>query len=66
MFKNDSNCERCTHTSVCQYKLELKEICNKIGGKWDNIAPPDIFNLKLNCDQYREDITVRNNGGFLC
>lgn len=62
MFKNYGNCEKCAHTSVCQYKLELKEIYNKIGGEWDNIAPPDIFKLELGCKEFKEDKVIRNNG----
>ena len=47
MFKNYSNCTRCIHASVCQYKSTLKEIYDKINGHWDNLAAPDIFKLEL-------------------
>ena len=65
MFKNYSSCEKCVHTSVCQYKIEFKDIYNKISGKWDDLNPPEIFLLNLDCQQYKPGTTVRNNGGFI-
>lgn len=65
MFKNYSSCEKCIHTSVCQYKSELEDIYDKIGGKWDNLNPADIFRLELTCEQYKLDESIKNNGGFL-
>lgn len=55
MFKNYSNCTRCCHASVCQYKFILKENCDKISGLWDNLDAPDIFKLDLECTEFKED-----------
>ncbi len=61
MFKNYSDCTHCIHASVCQYKSILKEICDKIGGHWDNLAAPDIFKLELECKEYEANEKIRNN-----
>lgn len=61
MFKNYSDCAHCVHASVCQYKPILKEVYDKIGGKWDNLAVPDIFKLELECTEYQVNETIRNN-----
>ena len=53
MFKNYSDCTRCIHTSVCQYKSILKESCNKIKTHWDILAVPDAFKLELECKEYK-------------
>ena len=57
MFKNYSDCEKCAHTKVCQYKIQLKEVDNKIKDRWNNVCAPDIFKLELSCNQYIEKST---------
>ena len=64
MIKNYSDCEKCIHASVCQYKLELKNIYDKISGKWDNLNPTDIFRLELICEQYKLNKSIKNDGEF--
>lgn len=64
MFKNYSNCTHCIHASVCQYKSILKEIYDKIGGHWDNLAVPDIFKLELECKEYEANEKLRNINPF--
>lgn len=61
MFKNYSNCERCIHTSVCQYKSILKESCDEIKGHWNSLTIPDIFKLELECKEYEANETIRGN-----
>lgn len=65
MFKNYSNCTRCIHASVCQYKSILEETSNKIGGHWDNLVTPDIFKLSLECSEYEaNEKMIKNNNQF--
>ena len=61
MFKNYSNCTNCIHTEVCQYKFQLKEIYDKLGGHWANLDAPDIFKLELECSQFKANESIRNN-----
>ena len=62
MFKNYSNCKRCVHNSVCQYKEILKETEEKINTKWDNIYTPEFFKLELECTEFKENSPeIKNN-----
>ena len=62
MFKNYSDCAKCVHASVCQYRSELKEIYDKIGAKWDNLAAPtDIFKLELRCEEFQDSAIIKKN-----
>lgn len=61
MFKNYSNCTKCCHASVCQYKHILKESCDKINGHWNNLDAPDIFKLELECKEFKENETTVKN-----
>lgn len=63
MFKIYSDCTRCVHASVCQYKSILEEVYNKISAKWDNIAAPDIFKLELECEEYKANEKIKISGG---
>lgn len=62
MFKNYSDCARCIHTSVCQYKSILKESCNKIKDHWDKLATPDVFKLELECKEYEANEKTKSSG----
>lgn len=69
MFKNYSSCEKCLHekcihSPVCQYKFILKEIYDKIGSYWDNLAAPDIFRLALECKEYKDIETINKNNPY--
>lgn len=58
MFKNYSDCTHCIHTNVCQYIIKLKEMYDKIGDYWNNLEPPEIFKLELNCKHYMTQIRL--------
>ena len=64
MFKNYSNCTKCIHNSVCQYKEQLIEAYDKIGTKWANICVPDIFKLELECAEFKANETITNNNSW--
>ena len=64
MFKNYSNCARCIHNTVCQYKSMIKEVYDKIGEQWDNLAAPDIFKLELECKEFQENEIIKNNSFY--
>ena len=64
MFKKYSDCTRCIHIEVCQYKNQLKEIYDKFNGHWDNINPPEIFKLELECNSFKANESIRNNSLF--
>ena len=53
MFKNFTKCEHCIRNQVCSFKTEQKELIDKIETHLNNDPPSKIFNIILECKEYR-------------
>ena len=53
MLKNFTKCERCIHSQVCSFKIEQKELIDKIETHLNNDPPSKIFNIILECKAYQ-------------
>ena len=53
MFKNFTKCEHCIHNQVCAFETEQKELIDKIETHLNSERPSKIFNVILECKEYR-------------
>lgn len=63
MIKNYTQCGKCEHNKVCQYKKNVEEILIKTNGHLDNLYVPEIFKINFECKEYKEkeEITKKEN-----
>ena len=52
MFKNFTKCERCIRNQVCSFKIEQKELIDKIETHLNNNPLSKIFNIILECIKF--------------
>ena len=53
MFRNFTKCEHCIHNQVCAFKIEQKELIDKMETHLNNDPPSKIFNIILECKEYQ-------------
>ena len=53
MFKNFTKCENCILSQVCVFETVQKELIDKIETHLNSERPSKIFNVILECKEYR-------------